>query len=472
MLVSVISCRCLNKDICTTLFENNSSVNDTQCSFGFVHGFDTYTIKGKVSFATETLKSIGLENVQKDFYYCLIPFFEGCQNDTSHICYCLHTENNGTYDLVFTIFLHHEDSNATVRAVMIIQDEPVRYSNEIMLPQVANIEMDNVSYELTINDQRINSLNCSLWLEDPTMELSYNISSTPTLPGHLSIEDHNTLTEIKKKSETYTIKNWTFMLNSTIVFLFNLCGRVEKKVFCNYSIDMKFVNVKDYTSLQLPILIIVLGILALLSAGFIIHRYLRKKDTKNFRKKHTNNVPEDITDTEMTTGTDLLNQNLYREKDTFFLALTKICLHVCTKNVHNTNTNTDPLLDNKMKVCIGEIIDVIIYHPIQSSELENCNCHQCDKMPIPNQVYGYIIVQLLSKKFIENVFDITTTFGRGDQSISFSGCSDISLKGSELQLLKFVSCNKENVSKASSAFKAFLNAKAKLFGRSNEEICL
>ncbi|XP_055866014.1 uncharacterized protein LOC106055294 isoform X1 [Biomphalaria glabrata] len=222
------------------LYGNHSEVNKAKCEIGYVDGLDNYLMTGRVNMSNKNVLAVGLELVTKEHsetssYYCVIRFVDECHSDQTDSCYCVGTDEVNIFQVIFNITLKHQDSNATVRAVMLLSNHQEIYSNETMLPPVTKLDLTNVSSVLKINEKTVNKDFCIKIVYDSEIKISYQIASTQKVRPQLKITNNNTSTIWTDNEEgTFNLANLGFESASEVDFTFSLCGFNEKYVHCTF----------------------------------------------------------------------------------------------------------------------------------------------------------------------------------------------------------------------------------------------
>ncbi|KAH9490052.1 hypothetical protein Btru_039055 [Bulinus truncatus] len=201
-------------------------------------GLDRYVITGSVDNSDIELATVIFEKSRGDFsdkpIVCTIDFTIAYKNQTSLNCYCTPTPERNIFNIALNLKVKSEDSNAKIRAYMLIKDAKAIYSETVTLPTVLDFSNTVETYHLQIDGQLVEETNCTLTVESMTIDvLLYSNSSTLSLPVEVSIHDGTkAVTVLQNMTKTFQLSDvrqgTPLVLNFTTV----LCSNKAKSSVC------------------------------------------------------------------------------------------------------------------------------------------------------------------------------------------------------------------------------------------------
>ncbi|KAI8780347.1 polymorphic transmembrane cluster 2 transmembrane protein 1, partial [Biomphalaria glabrata] len=182
------------------------------------YGFNSprYIVKGEVNFDRDApLKAVGIEifkdhSSPRSILERHISLDEKHFNDSSTEIYVQHTSVRWKMELVLNITLLPEHSNAFIRAWAIFFEAGKLVSNSTQLPTIYNSsELDNITYNVWINDKYVNVLDCYQEIDESTIAILFNITSSSNITCILQVGDGNKVKNIT--NDVTTVINVTLL---------------------------------------------------------------------------------------------------------------------------------------------------------------------------------------------------------------------------------------------------------------------
>ncbi|KAH9503023.1 hypothetical protein Btru_072647, partial [Bulinus truncatus] len=100
-------------------------------------------IRGQFNSSDVTVKTVGFErhtSQESSFKLeCIISVSVGCGQIYSHRCYCSTTQDRNIYEIILNTTVNDNDSNAIVRAFMLLNPQDKIYSQNVTLPTIYNL---------------------------------------------------------------------------------------------------------------------------------------------------------------------------------------------------------------------------------------------------------------------------------------------------------------------------------------------